>query len=124
MTPIGSTSSNIRRAIEFIVYSPCCRTGAFSRALTVTWTMTRRRTHRPTPPDSGGRRPAPPPQRKAPARSAAMPGTLTGTARSLKPEPPAACPPLFLAAPEWRSGIDLDIPVLDYEHPVDVLRVV
>src|SRR5581483_11241512 len=28
MTPIGSTSSNIRRAIEFIVCSFCCRPGA------------------------------------------------------------------------------------------------
>jgi hypothetical protein len=28
MTPIGSTSSNIRRAIGFIVYSSCCRPGA------------------------------------------------------------------------------------------------
>jgi hypothetical protein len=28
MTPIGSTSSNIRRAIEFIVYSSRCRPGA------------------------------------------------------------------------------------------------
>jgi hypothetical protein len=30
MTPIGSTSSNIRRAIEFIVYSSCCRPGALA----------------------------------------------------------------------------------------------
>src|SRR5690348_9349805 len=28
MTPIGSTSSNIRRAIEFIVCSSCCMPGA------------------------------------------------------------------------------------------------
>ena len=50
MTPIGSTSSNIRRAIEFIVYSSCCSAGASSRALTITWTIARRQTHRTTPP--------------------------------------------------------------------------
>src|SRR5260370_36710969 len=51
MTPIGSTSSNIRRAIEFIVYSSCCRPRAPLRALTITWTTARRQTHRTTTPD-------------------------------------------------------------------------
>jgi hypothetical protein len=30
MTPIGSTSSNIRRAIEFIACSSCCTPGAYA----------------------------------------------------------------------------------------------
>ena len=30
MTPIGSTSSNIRRAVEFTVHSSCCSPGALA----------------------------------------------------------------------------------------------
>src|SRR5436190_14951006 len=47
MTPIGSTSSNIRRAIEFIVSSSCCWTDP-PCGHHITWTTACRQTHRKT----------------------------------------------------------------------------
>src|SRR3954453_18080810 len=49
MAPIGSTSSNIRRAIERFVSASCCTAGALSWLLTLTWTTTHRETHRTSP---------------------------------------------------------------------------
>src|SRR5215470_12468770 len=50
MTPIGSTSSNIRRAIEFILLL-LRQARRPLRALTITWTTARRQIHRTTTPD-------------------------------------------------------------------------
>jgi len=46
MTPIGSTSSNIRRAIEFMVDPSFCDPGASERTLTISRTTAHRETHR------------------------------------------------------------------------------
>src|SRR3954453_21526908 len=45
MRPIGSTSSNIRRAVAFIA-APSLAGPCSTRTLTITWTTARRRTHR------------------------------------------------------------------------------
>src|SRR3954453_4117758 len=47
MTPIGSTSSNIRRAIEFMVDSSFSPRRS-KQTLTITWTTAHRETHRTT----------------------------------------------------------------------------
>src|SRR5438128_11798892 len=46
MAPIGSTSSNIRRAIEFMVDPTLCKPRRPKRTLTISWTTARRETHR------------------------------------------------------------------------------
>src|SRR4051794_24733402 len=46
MTPIGSTSSNIRRAIELIVHSSRCSPGAPDGHSRSVWTVARRGSHR------------------------------------------------------------------------------
>jgi hypothetical protein len=46
MTPIGSTSSNIRRAIELMVESVLLQSRRPERTLTISWTAAQRATHR------------------------------------------------------------------------------
>jgi len=55
MTPIGSTSSNIRRAIEFIV-DPSFGNPAPNRTPTISWTAAHRETHRNGSWDVAGRK--------------------------------------------------------------------
>src|SRR3954453_21568276 len=94
MTPIGSTSSNIRRAIEFIVYSSCCRAGAFcgySRSLGRSRAAKLIAQRRLTAQEDDQHAAAAQGTGTGHGRDGA-PGALTGTARSLKPASSAACP--------------------------------